>query len=65
VQRSAIRLAEVPGEEDQGNEDEQREDRAPAPDLLVMHEGMFSKVELRSALTVSRMKRWFPSGATS
>ena len=31
------RLAEVGGEQDQGDGDEQREDRSPPPDLLVMH----------------------------
>ncbi len=40
------RLAEVGGQQDQGNADEQHENRAPSPDLLVMHEMEISKLLL-------------------
>src|SRR5581483_8487818 len=44
VQRAARGLAEVGGQQDQGNGNEQPEDRSPAPYLLVVHETSVSKV---------------------
>jgi hypothetical protein len=38
VQAAALGLAEVSGEKNQGEHDEQREHRAPPPDRLVIHE---------------------------
>ena len=43
VQRAICGLAEVGGQQDQRNDDEQRENRAPSPYLLVMHEIEISK----------------------
>ena len=47
-----VSFAEIGAEEDQGYGDEQRENCAPAPDLLVVHGEIVSKVVLRSELTV-------------
>jgi hypothetical protein len=56
MQGAGRRFTEIRTEEDQGDDDDERENRTPPPDLLVVHEGMVSKVVLRSALRVPGMK---------
>jgi hypothetical protein len=53
MQRAARRFPEVCGQQDQGDDDEQREHCAPPSNLLVMHEIDVSKFLLRTALLIS------------
>src|SRR5207248_8707308 len=61
VQRASWRLAEVGGQQDQGNGDEQRELCAPPANLLVVHEVRVSKVLLRAASVTSLRYQSEPS----
>jgi hypothetical protein len=53
VQRTARRFAEVFGQKDQGDDNEQRQNGAPSSNLLSLHWMRASKVSARSALMIS------------